>query len=166
MTSIIFKGISFSLPFALRRTRKISYEVTFTESCRYELSGRNFMDWNKLLGLKTQYFDPHFCSCIIGHRYRKEKDQHELNIYLHDKKLYPDSLRNVKKTEVLKTIAATATIQVSIESTSEKWIIQIDNEKYEYPKSATKTKNWLIRDWFGGSEKPPHRMTKQFSKIK
>lgn len=58
---------------------RMSYEVTFTESCRYDLGSSDQLDWNKLFG--WSYGLHHKNSIRVGWRYFKEQDCIELSLY-------------------------------------------------------------------------------------
>ena len=164
MKTILFPYIKPAFPPTLPfRKTKVECQITFDENCEYDHGDVDQYDWNKLVGLKTKYLDPHYCTAMIGHRWNIEKQVHEMNVYTHDVILYPESPSNRFMGPVIHEIPSGGTVNVSIEAEYDKWIVTVGDFSSEYPKSHFRRKCYLIRDYFGGTKPPPHLMTKRFS---
>jgi len=66
----------------LKKIRRISGWVKFDEKYPYD-TGKNQMDWNKLLGIKISLFGQHKESIMLGHRWNPEIKKAQLIPYTH-----------------------------------------------------------------------------------
>lgn len=76
------KGTHFSLPFSIKCSSKqtIEWTVDFTDAT-YDVGMPDQYDWNKLCGIKWNYFQPRKDALMVGWRYINNR--YELCLYVH-----------------------------------------------------------------------------------
>jgi hypothetical protein len=89
MNQTVFKGLHFSLPPIIRPIKfkqrsTITWVVKVDEQATYNLNSPDQLDWNKLLGVKKKYFNSHYMSAMLAHRWNPNTNRHEFAPYIHD----------------------------------------------------------------------------------
>lgn len=143
----------------------MEYEITFDESCIYDHGDNDQWDWNKLIGVKSCYFNPQKDSLMVGWRWNTIKDRLELTYYYHDneeKAWFNDrGVFFINKAELKDSLIITMQLGISITE------LTIESRNFKYTtafKSPIGETGWLIRDWFGGQKAAPHTMIKEIKK--
>lgn len=142
-------------PALFGRTKKvIEYEFEFTESCKYVHDPKeNYQkSWNKLCGVQLKWSDPHIVTMMAGWRYNPEKDLFEITPYQHDKKIYPNVIRNAKiwEKEHLWSFKVGERFIIKIEVFENHFGFTMNDEYLLFEKTRTLTSFWIILNWFGG----------------
>ena len=173
MISNLYTNIPFSLPPYIERVKdKLEYKITFNESCIYDHGDIDQWDWNKLIGVKKNFFSPRKNSFMVGWRWNKEKDRLELTNYSHDvngKAFYNDrgifyiSREELKDPIIVKLDLIKQMLKLTIKSKHFAYGAEFREQLF---KNSVGIIGWVIRDWFGGTKLTPHKMTKEFIKIK
>ncbi len=172
MISKVFKGFHFSWPPYIERVESLNYEITFNESCIYDHGDIDQWDWNKLIGVKKNFFSPRKNSFMVGWRWNKEKDRLELTSYSH----YETGKANYNDRGIFyinrKELKDSINIKITLLN---KWIrLEISSKHYKIDELVRVTiedknsfnKGWLIKNWFGGTKSAPHKITINYKKIK
>ena len=168
-TSVIFKGFHFSWPPYIERVEELNYEITFNESCIYDHGDIDQWDWNKLIGVKKNFFSPRKNSFMVGWRWNKEKDRLELTNYSHDEN--GEVFFNDKGIFYISRSELKDPVVISLEILNYKWVrlvMQSKNHKSDdlFQRGIKSYKGWLIRNWYGGTKAAPHKITINYNKIK
>lgn len=163
-TAVVMKGLHFALVKPMKvNNYAINYDMQFTESCRYDI-GKDQSDWNKLIGIKQTFENPHDITMMIGWRYLTVHGVMELAPYQHDATLFPDTTLNRKMwgsdPHYIRRIPIGQTFNIKIVNRISDWEVSIDDEVVLYCK---KTKgrgynSWRILHWFGGNRSATHAM--------
>ena len=136
------------LPRMVRNINLHSFEVTFTESCRYELGNDNQNDSNKIGGYSVGHH--HKNSIRLGWNYNPQKGL----IILRDYR-YVNGVRSFKKIGEL-PIGEKVYIEISPEPTYLKTkdcrAIHISNQ------ALGKGFGYKVNPYFGGQEVAPHKI--------
>lgn len=170
MISTVFKGFHFSWPPYIERVEELNYEITFNESCIYDHGDIDQWDWNKLIGVKKNFFSPRKNSFMVGWRWNLEKDRLELTLYKHDKDgkaTYDDKgIFYISRKELKDPI------YIDFRFNQSEILFSINSKNYNMSDQHISTtaaffnKGWLIKNWFGGTKTAPHKITINYKKIK
>ena len=133
----------------LLRTKTISYDVTFTESCKYQLGSPDQLDINKLFGY-SNCIDPHIESTRVGWRWNGEKiaifaylyrDGARSDYHIKDIECgveYTIQLERIEGHDIFKILRAGAVVAVEV---------------FERKPSLFA---WSLWPYFGGNQTAPH----------
>lgn len=148
---IIKKGThsNFRVPTFFHGIHKLSYDVTFTQSCVYDISDEQ-RDINKLFGVG--YFPYHHCDSVrFGWRYVLDMGIIEIlsYSYINSKRIY----------ETLCFVNIDETIKCELIVNESNHVLQIDNKANTHvidlkPKKIA----YLLHPYFGGNMTAPHDM--------
>lgn len=149
---LIFIPIEFP-PGLPNKTNKVLYKVSFTPESRYDV-GIEQGDWNKLTGLKFNFFKPKENSMMIAWRYYEGK--FHLAPYTHINDVFNPNLPYV-------TLIEHNEYYVQVENndgvlTASCYFILDDREitMFSYTFDfGIKKDTWEIQSWFGGTKLPP-----------
>lgn len=153
MTIRHFKGFHFSFPFILRRIKPVDLEwqVVFSDESKYDVDVDQ-SDWNKLLGVKWDYFKPREDAIMCGWRYDIATDLFDLCMYVHENGSYNPYAQK------LLSVKSHASIQISFNEAEKKVVFFVsetaeDRVRVELDWAAFGTA-WIINSWFGGNRTP------------
>ena len=178
-----FKGVSFSLPPLIRRMSsedQIHFKITFNESYIYDFGDTDFLnleqlDFNKLIGFKLNFFKPMKNSIMIGSRYYD--NQLQLSYYTHDSNgnnyfseiplitLSEDDLKTKKSVNILFDFKEGL---IKLKTDNQHNIFNIKSHVPEMENTLLQMnskKLWLITHWFGGTQRPPQKITLDLMKL-
>lgn len=158
MKKKVRKGRHWSFPPTIKRVKGlVVYDITFDESAMYKIEGIDRLDWNKLIGIKANFFSPRKNSLMIAWRANAEKKQLELTFYYHGDDGEPQfedvALFTIPYEDIGKPIRVTfwrnkhtvnATIQTMDGETS------ISRYKI-IPKLRGSKGWWMFMHWMGGT---------------
>jgi len=133
------------LPKLLINPKVLEYNVTFTDSCRYDI-GEDQTDINKLFGIGYFPFH-HWNSVRIGWAYNPTTDKIDISAYWYEK-----GQRKWQET-VRKNIGEE--INFKIEIGKHNHYISINNSYATIPLPGQRL-GYLLRPYFGGNRKAPH----------
>lgn len=134
------------LPKILLNTRCLSYEVEFTDSCRYDIGSEDQGDINKLFGVG--YFPSHHYNSVrIGWNYDIPTDKIKLWAYWYEK--------GQRKWAYLKSVDVNTTHCFSIRMENNEHVIDLGDVVYTI---GVKPKfiGYLLAPYFGGNQVAPH----------
>lgn len=152
MRLVIPKNLHNSIPPLFRTTseKNFFWSYEFTLDSTYDLKSEDQNDWNKLIGLKADYFRPMNNSIMVGFRYNVEEKMYELNFYRHvdGKREMTDAVLKVPPNEKFRVsflrlrgiLTLTLTFQEKVVTAS-----------FAFPHKRV----YLINTWFGGNNASP-----------
>lgn len=153
MKLLILKGLHNSIPpiFRTSSSECFMWEYQFTLDSTYDLKSEDQKDWNKLIGLKTNYFKPMENSVMVGFRYNVEEKVYELNLYTHENNLreMSDPVLKVlpgEKFTVGFNRSSIGTVGV---------VIRVGDRVYITFHPLPHKRVFLINTWFGGNNPSP-----------
>ena len=150
MIYTIPKGWHYSIPAFPIPSIKNSYkwEVTFDDSCKYDINGPDQLDWNKLVGV-SNYLNPRKESIRFVWRYIVKMDLFEIATYIEENKNFKTSFFcYVKSNELLSLSMKFVDGSVAV---SAKGCTKILN----FPKNKL---TFRCNPYFGGNQPAPHTM--------
>lgn len=142
----------------MRNPREISYNVRFTDSCRYDLGDENQLDINKLFGIG--YFPSHrHNSMRFGWTYSRERDVIQLWAYWYanGKRTYTH-LQNVNIGQLVGLKITTTMINIKHRVTTGHGLFINGEQKIWVPGIRQTKWAYLLRPYFGGDRVAPHDM--------
>ena len=146
------KGTHFSLPFSIKCSSKqtIEWAVDFTDAT-YDVGMPDQYDWNKLCGIKWNYFQPRKDALMVGWRYINNR--YELCLYVHRNSSFNPPNEPLFVTNKL------AKITLSLNKLQKTATLSIIGNDLDSQKSQTINwdlfdKYWFIEPWFGGNRVP------------
>ncbi len=143
--SIHWPGIWFGQNF-------ISYQLTFTESCRYDLGTDDQQDWNKLFGVGFG-LNHHKNSVRFGWRYNPVTCLIEIASYW-----YRDGERGSLQL-VPVPIGSANIFSISIQPGDKVVFMQNGKPLDIIRMTTTKSPGFRLHPYFGGNRKAPHKIT-------
>jgi hypothetical protein len=146
----IKKGWHYSihLPCLLIKPKQLSYDVEFTDSCRYDIGTEDQADINKLFGIG--YFPSHHNKSVrIGWNYNIDTDKIELWAYW-----YTDWDRNWA---YLKSVDINTTHRFTISVLDTTHVIDLGDVVF-YIDLKPDSIGYLLMPYFGGNQPAPHDM--------
>lgn len=148
----ILKNTHFSLPPVFRTGKNFtwSYEISIEDI--YNLGTIDQYDWNKLIGIKQEYFKPKENSVMVGWRYNVETNKNEVCFYSHTN-------GNREFTEPVFSIDLKDKFIVTfvVEGNYVGCYITYGNLTASKVFKYEANKRWyLISSWFGGNCKAPN----------
>ena len=160
MKIFILPKLHFSLPFRFRTGKNINWKYEITINKSYNHNSEDQQDFNKLIGIKSSYFNPKLNSIMIGYRWDITNQYNELVFYWHD-----NGGREWSK--VIGVCKPKEKIIVSFQTiNNQKVSIEINNI-ITYMNFQIKGKRWyLINTWFGGNKTSNQLQTFNITKIK
>ena len=138
-------------------SNSISFEVAFTESCKYDLFDNDQLDINKLFGLSDCWSYHHRHSARIGWRWSEDIDRFEVFAYWYNHKIWHGFQFEL--------------IAELLPYENQKFKIVLDSYKYRFYVGDTDILNvprskgckhglkYMLFPYFGGNETAPHDMT-------
>lgn len=137
----------------------LSRQITFTDSCRYDIGKNDQPDWNKLFGMSFGLFPTrgirpvHYSSIRFGWRYNTKVDKMEVApyYYIKGKRYYPEVNGStifgchINKPYDFKIDVKNSELTVN----RHKWIIK---------GLETKSYGWSLPLYFGGNKPVPHNL--------
>ena len=149
------KNTHFQLPFSIRRIKQYAFwRCSFTDASKYQLDSINQQDWNKLLGVKLNYWKPTENSSMIGWRYNNVNDIFELCFYWHKDSVQGNTgVFEVQTDEefIVEIVRKKNDIILNITTAT---MAQSNTVRFKYIK-----KLWEITSWFGGNKAAPKLIT-------
>ncbi len=171
MKKIILKGFHFSFLPIIKRVERLSYEVTFDKSAMYDLGSFDQFDWNKLIGVKANYFSPRKNSLMVGWRWNITKQCIQLTDYRHDSEgtaLYNDNgildipLKDISKPFKIEIYEGFieeekhgAVIGICLRIIANNSKTKVERKFFDLPTLLKSSKWWVINSWFGGNRRAP-----------
>lgn len=157
MEVTILKGWHYSLgmmPKLYCEPSKISYRVTFTNSCRYDLESSDQLDINKLFGIG--YFPSHhYSSARFGWRYDLDRQQIEILAYWY--------IKGVRQSASMAFVNINDPHEYSLYILTTEHILHLDDTvTYTIPLPSQKY-GYALHPYFGGNRRAPHTMKLEFS---
>lgn len=149
MKKTIYKYMSRSLPPTFRTGTNIDwhYEITIHDS--YLIAEEDQADWNKLIGVKTNYFKPRENSLMVGWSWNPKKQMNDFAFYEHkdNKVYYTNSLGSVP---LGKSIGWKANSRGNMVTQT---LILPDYQSYpfQFTQVFDDDRFYLINTWFGGT---------------
>lgn len=138
----------------------LSWEVRFTESCRYNHFDQDQKDWNKLCGIGFLGFlkhPSHWNSAMIGWRYSPNFEAWEVNAYYHlnNSRSFTDPLMVVQVMESLQV-----DLIIDYRRKDYRFILISGDQIMEHrqPFSHRSSFTREINTWFGGQKSAPHEI--------
>ncbi len=147
-----FPWAHFSLPPQIKKLNDVMTTYTFKFIQPVYDVGVEQEDWNKLTGVKENYFKPKDHSLMVGWRWNPKTELVELCFYKHDRggRDFTKPLLFLKKGEEVKVIYYR----------KEAWwgkdyVVSIAANKQVHTQTISMDGyGWLINSWFGGTSKP------------
>ena len=159
MKTVILKGFNNSIPPIFRYGKNINWLYEIGIDSEYDLGNEDQDDWNKLIGVKRNYFNALEHSCMIGWSWDKEKKLNRLNFYKHIE-------GSVEKGLTLTHVLKGEKIRVGFiqENKRCKVVLLVRNEYYE---TYINGNSWyLINTWFGGNRSAPNNFYTTTNRLK
>ena len=162
MDFIIEKGKHYSNQYLyklfnfLNLKRTLSFNVKFTNSCRYNLFDVDQEDDNKLFGFSLG-FDHHKYSARFGWFY--ENEEIYLSTYTYD--------NGIRKYEIISKVELNKFYQLSIIDNVDNWVFIIKGDKLVkkvISKSIKFKYGYKLWPYFGGNESAPHDIIIEMTK--
>ena len=156
MTHYSFTHAGFPMIFNKTNSKELVWQVNFYDA-KYNLGNDDQFDWNKLCGIKWDYFSPRENALMIGWRYNIEGNCFDLCLYVHkDGSFNPPSkpLLSVKK-------AASCALLLSEESNSimlELTDLETGEQAFEKIEWYLFDSAWHVNSWFGGNRTPNRKV--------
>lgn len=165
MTFRIHKGWHYSLPFFTWfhwRKKVFTWQVLFTDSCRYDLKSDDQLDTNKLVGIGYFPGFHHVDSARFGWQYDAEIERVMLSAYC-----YVNGQRTILPITTV-PINKAYTVQLTVNFGSYFFKV-IDESGYKLGSVGVaffhkKKLQYLLLPFFGGNRKAPHTMKIKLSK--
>lgn len=170
----ILKGFHFCLGFPrIVRGSTVRRTLRFTESCKYNLKTEDQYDWNKLIGVSLGLIGPrghrnpvHWNSVRFGWRYNVQSDAFEISAYC-----YRNGIR--LDTPVIATFFSNQSFSAEVisDDIAKRVHLRVNGKvlySYEVPDGAKvgmSSWGWLLKPYFGGNRKSPHKMVIRQSDI-
>lgn len=152
MIATIFKGFHYSIgtPRGLYFNQKeISYEITFTDSCIYDLNSTDQLDTNKLFGIG--YFPTHHYNSVrFGWRYNTENLQMEIMGYWY--------INQVRYYQPLRFVNINEPHEYTISITPDNHNLFIDSQNVLTIPLGGRSIGYKLSPYFGGNRRAPHKM--------
>ncbi len=159
----IGQGRHFCLPRIFRtrrRPERVSWLVVFEENCAYDLGDEDQKDWNKLLGLFYNLFDPLDNTAMVGWRWNLDTERMELNAYYHID-------GNREFTRPLLDVPLREPVRIDLLVDYERKTYTTVLKRLDDGKQAThrqtfahdRTRCYEINTYFGGNEASPQAVT-------
>ncbi|MBK6950408.1 MAG: hypothetical protein IPH16_22135 [Haliscomenobacter sp.] len=159
----IKKGNHFCWPRVLKarnRVNAVFWKVVFDKNSNYNLGNNDQEDWNKVLGLYFNFFNPRDNTVMVGWRYRPDRDLIELNAYYHLNKqtYYTESLMHIRREEAVY-------IAIRIDWSARKYLVVMESPKsgakarHEMPFAHPEKRFWEINFYFGGNRPSPQEIS-------
>lgn len=132
-----------------------SYNIVFTESCRYNLNNGDQADINKLVGIG--YFPSHHTNSVrFGWRYVTDLDAMEIMAYWYSNK--------ERKWDHVCFVSLEKEYQYILNITEKFHMLSVYDGTnlvgdFEIEDVKPKSFGYLLRPYFGGNQKAPHDMT-------
>ena len=140
----INKGFHNSLPVLFRfGTPDWEYDIQIISHS--PIKGEDEKDWNKLIGIKKDFFDPHKKSLMVG--WRDTENGRELNFYKHD--------GNTIHGEPFTIISKNDTINVKFTQDGNLTYICVTVMGKAFAERIDIKRGFLINQWFGGTSSAP-----------
>lgn len=146
---------------SIKNPREIAWEVLIDESAIYDLKSNDQYDWNKLLGIKRNFFRPREHSFMLAHRWNTEMLQHEFSPYIHlPGQSQPISFTN-KDHWFSTPEKCNFVVEITIRPTRVEFKIEGLSHTLDVPMfeqtliNSTQGRWWEISTWFGGNMKAP-----------
>ncbi len=146
----IKKGWHYSihLPWLLVKPKKLSYNIQFTDSCRYDIGREDQADINKLFGVG--YFPSHHHKSVrIGWNYNIQTDQIDLWAYWYD--------NWERRWSYLKSVDINTTNKFTINVYKTKHVIDLGDVVFPIQLEPDFI-GYLLMPYFGGNQPAPHDM--------
>jgi hypothetical protein len=128
---------------------------------------RDQYDWNKLIGIKKNFFSPRKNSTMIGWRYNPITDCVEFVPYWHDENggaHFDYKVFRVPFSSIEAHISINIGISHSVWSVNPQVDIRCGESSRQWllPQNAYMGKGWLIANRFGGQQKAPKDITFEY----
>lgn len=157
-TTCVKKGRHWAWPIRFAATKSGFYWTIRTNSSMiYLIDGEDQWDYNKLVGIKLQYFKPMEDTMMLGWRFSPKTGLLEFAPYQHTngERIIGDVIYSCKAGEIF---------DVKISFSGDLWSLQINNETpiqslYESRKDKI---GYEILNWFGGNKEAPHDISFDF----
>jgi hypothetical protein len=174
MKQTVFKHLHASFPpifkiHNFKHTKAITWEVTTDYRAVYQLHDPvDQLDWNKVLGIKKEYFNSHYHSIMLAHRWNSDAFQHEWAYYIHDPK--HGIIKPPENTLFFTSPSSTIYFSIHFWNTH-KCVINIadgnNTEQFIYESSAPLAGRWWETNlWFGGNRRAPSNYSITKKRIK
>lgn len=153
MDVIIFKGCHYSFGMSmglyLNPPSVISHDITFTDSCRYDLDSSDQLDINKLFGIG--YFPSHHDnSARFGWRYDLEKQQMEILAYWY--------INTIRQNASMGFVNINDSHNYSMYITTNEHVLKIDDDITYTIQLPSRKYGYKLRPYFGGNRTAPNTM--------
>lgn len=161
-TYTVFAGGRGSRPMRAQRFEGatwVEWELAFDSSAIYDFSGRPYAvdqyDWNKLVGLKWDFFKPRNNSLLVGWRWNLNTRQIELAPYLHQdggREMHPPvvQIRPDERLSIRIDWSETKRVRYVFSSAGRAPVTEL------YTFRVPDHDPWQILHWFGGTQAAPH----------
>jgi hypothetical protein len=149
------KSTHFSLPFFIKKfeAKSVAWKATFTPESTYNVDVDQ-TDWNKLCGVKWNYFQPRENAIMCGWRYNIEQQLFELTAYYHKNKSVDTSVTPLIAVPIGKEVTIQLNFKPETKSVefvtfvdeNDKRIVRLDWDLFD--------DGYYINSWFGGNRTP------------
>lgn len=157
------KYLPFSIPFfykkAIVNNKDIEWQVKFSENSIYDLNGNDQYDWNKLCGVKWDYFTPRENAIMCGWRYNIELKSFQLCLYFHK----DGSVDTSNRPLIDVPIGTTATISMKFYTNQKLMLFSVYTNEFDQLNVKLDwdlfDDGYYINSWFGGNKTPNKLIT-------
>jgi hypothetical protein len=178
MKQTVFKGLHFSLlpifkAHNIKGDKALHWKISVDDKAIYDLDDPvDHLDWNKVLGIKKEYFNPHYHSIMLAHRWNPFTSKHEWAYYIHDPK---HGIIKPPEGEVFYTSEHTSTLTFNLyfskyDKSRCYFYIYTEDKIYNsfvYESSAPLAGRWWETNlWFGGNRRAPSNYSITKKRIK
>ena len=163
----VYKGHHWSFPFTIHRVggngHTFYVKAEDPQMWSYVLNGEDQKDWNKLVGLKKNFFQPKKNSIMVGWRFDPHTQEVQFTPYWHDSKgnayYWDDNKCASIDYNIFLESNPVVIIHINKVSISVSILDSLNTYHSVIPHEANVSyKNWLITHWFGGTSPSPKKI--------